>query len=94
LHTREEHEALAAARTRLAGEAGRKLYAQRQGVESAIAQTACALGLRRARYRGLAKTHLQNVATAAAIDIDRLGAWFADRPLAPTRISRFAALVA
>jgi hypothetical protein len=26
--------------------------------------------LRRARYCGLAKTHLQNVATAAAIDID------------------------
>jgi transposase len=94
LHPREEHEALAAARARLAGEAGRKLYAQRQGVESAIAQTACALGLRRARYCGLAKTHLQNVATAAAIDIDRLGAWFAGRPLAPTRISRFAALVA
>jgi transposase len=94
LHTREEHEALAAARARLEDKAGRKLYAQRQGVESAIAQAACALSLRRARYCGLAKTHLQNVATAAAIDIDRLGAWFAGRPLAPTRISRFAALAA
>ena len=94
LHTREEHEALAAARARLEGKAGRKLYAQRHGVESAIAQAACAFGLRRARYCGLAKTHLQNVATAAATDIDRLGAWFADRPLAPTRISRFAALAA
>jgi transposase len=94
LQTREEHEALAAARARLAGEAGRKLYAQRQGGERAIAQTACALGLRRARYCGRAKTHRQNVATAAAIDSDRLAAWFADRPPAPTRISRFAALVA
>ena len=37
LHPREEHEALAAARARLAGEAGRKLYAQRQGVERARA---------------------------------------------------------
>ena len=83
LHPREEHEALAVARARLEDEAGRKLYAQRQGVESAIAQAACALGLRRARYCGLAKTHLQNVATAAATDIDRLGAWFAGRPLAP-----------
>jgi transposase len=73
LATREEHEALAAARACLEGKAGRKLYAQRQGVESAIAQATCVLGLRRARYCGLAKTHLQNVATAAATDIDRLG---------------------
>jgi transposase len=92
LHTRAEHEALLAARARLEDKAGRELYAQRQGVESAIAQAACAFGLRQARYRGLAKTHLQNVATAAAINLDRLGAWLAKRPLAPTRLSRFAAL--
>jgi hypothetical protein len=35
-----------------------------------------AFGLRRSRYRGLAKTHLQHVATAAAIDLGRLGAGF------------------
>lgn len=51
-----------------------------------------AFGLRRARYRGLAKTGLQHVATAAAINLDRLAAWFAERPLAPTRTSRFAML--
>ena len=94
LHPRAEHEALLAARVRLENEAARKLYAQRQGVESAIAQAACVFGLRRARYRNPAKTHLQNVATAAATDLDRLGAWLAKRPLAPTRISRFAALAA
>ena len=49
-------------------------------------------GLRRARYRGLVKTSLQNVATAAALNLDRLAAWLAGRPLAPTRTSRFAAL--
>ena len=53
-----------------------------------------AFGLRRARYRGLAKTGLQSLATAAAINLDRLAAWLADRPLAPTRNSRFAALAA
>jgi hypothetical protein len=53
-----------------------------------------AFGLRRARYGGLAKTAPQHVATAAALDPDRLGAWFAERPLAPTRVSRFAALAA
>jgi len=37
---------------------------------------------------------LQAMATTAAINLDCLGAWFAKRPLAPTRISRFAALAA
>ena len=65
-----------------------------QGVESTISQAVRACGLRQARYRGLAKTGLQNVATAAAINLDRIAAWFAGRPLAPTRTSRFAALAA
>ena len=50
------------------------------------------LGLRRTRYRGLAKTHLQHVATAAAINVDRIVAWLDERPRATTRTSRFAAL--
>ena len=54
-------------------EAGRRLYAQRQGVEGTISQAVRAFGLRRARYRGLAKTGLQHVATAAALNLDRLG---------------------
>jgi transposase len=48
--------------------------------------------MRRTRYRGLDKTHLQHVAIATAINVDRLVAWFNGRPLAPTRLSRFAAL--
>ena len=91
---RPEHEAVAAARARLRTEAGRQLYNQRRGVEGTISQGVRAFGLRRARYRGLAKAGLQSVATAAAIDLDRLTAWLADRPLAPTRTSRFAALAA
>jgi transposase len=51
-----------------------------------------AFGLRRTRYRGLAKTHLQHVATAAAINIDRIVAWLDERPRAAIRTSRFAAL--
>jgi IS5 family transposase len=51
-----------------------------------------AFGLRRSRYRGLTKTGLQSLATAAAINLDRLAAWLVSRPLAPTRTSRFAAL--
>jgi transposase len=53
-----------------------------------------AFGLRRSRYRGLAKTHLQHVVTAAAIDLARLGGWFRAIPRAATRVSRFAALAA
>jgi transposase len=40
----------------------------------------------------MVKTHLQHVATAAAINIDRLVAWLEERPRATTRTSRFAAL--
>jgi transposase len=71
------------------------LFKSSQGIEGTLSQGVCAFGLRRARYRGLAKTGLlQTVATAAALNLDRLGAWLAKRPLAPTRISRFAALAA
>ena len=95
LHPRPEHEALAATRARLDKEAGRTLYAQRQGTEGMISQGVRAFGLRRTRYRGLAKTSLQHVATAAAtINLDRLAAWFNGRPLALTRTSRSAALAA
>jgi hypothetical protein len=49
-------------------------------------------GLRYARYRGLENIHLQHVATAAAINVDRIVAWLDERPRAKTRTSRFAAL--
>ena len=91
---RREHEALAAARARERTEEGRCLYAQRQGVEGTISQAVRAFGLRRTRYRGLPKTGLQHLATAAALNLDRLTAWLAERPLAPTRVSRVAALLA
>ena len=42
-----------------------------------ISQGVRSFGLRRAHYRGLAKTGLQSVATAAAINLNRLAAWFA-----------------
>ena len=91
---RSEHEALAAARTREGTADGKRLYAQRNGVEGTLSQAVRAFGLRRARYRGLAKTSLQHRATAAALNLDRIAAWFAGRPLATTRTSRFAALAA
>jgi transposase len=53
-----------------------------------------AFGLRCSRYLGLAKTRLQHVATAAAVNLERLAAWLQAIPRATTRTSRFAALAA
>jgi transposase len=92
LQPRAEHEALGTARGRLATNEGRRLYARRAGIEGTLSQGVRAFGLRRSRYRGLARTHLQHVATAAAIDLQRLAAWFRAIPRAATRTSRFAAL--
>jgi len=39
------------------------------------------------RLRGLAKTGLEHVFTAAALDLIRLDAWWAGTPLATTRVS-------
>ena len=89
---RPEYDALAAARARDKTTEGRRLYAQRQGIESTISLAVRVFGLRRTRYYGLAKTGLQHMATAAAINLDRIAAWFGGRPIAPTRTSRFAAL--
>ncbi|HET6520025.1 MAG TPA: transposase [Geminicoccaceae bacterium] len=94
LPPRAEYEALKAARERLTMKAGRRLYAWRAGIEGTLSQGVRAFGLRRGRYRGLAKTHLQHVATGAAINLDRLGDWFRSVPRAATRTSRFAALAA
>jgi IS5 family transposase len=82
------------ARSRLTTAEGRRLYARRAGIEGTISQGVRAFGLRRARYRGLAKTHLQHVATAAALNLGRLGTWLRAAPRATTRTSRFAALAA
>ena len=70
------------------------LYTLRAGIEGTLSQAVRAFGLRQARYRGLAKTRLQNIAIAAALNLDRISAWLSHRPLAPTRTSRFAALAA
>ena len=94
LQPRAEYEALKAARERLTNKEGRRLYARRAGIEGTLSQGVRAFGLRRARYHGLARTHLQHVATAAAINLERLAAWFQAVPRAATRTSRFAALAA
>jgi hypothetical protein len=92
LPPRAQYEAAQAARAWLSSEAGKQQYHRRAGVEGTLSQAVRSYGLRYARYWGAAKTHLQHVATAAALNIDRLVAWLDARPRARTRTSRFAAL--
>jgi transposase len=47
------------------------------------------MGLRRSRYSGRRKTHLQHIGTAAAITLIRVAAWLDGEDLAPTRVSAF-----
>jgi transposase len=67
-------------------------YARRAGIEGTLSQGVWAFDLRRTRYLGLAKTHLQNVAIATAINLTRLAAYFSLTPKAQTRVSNFTAL--
>ena len=92
LPPQEQYEALAAARAWYGSEEGIARAQQRAGVEGTLSQGVRAFGLRRTRYRGLPKTHMQHIATAAAINIDRIVAGLDERPRAQTRTARFAAL--
>jgi transposase len=57
-------------------------------------QAAFTLGMPRTHYRGIDKTHLQNLATVSAINVLRAVSWLMGKPKAKTRISHFAALAA
>jgi transposase len=92
LQPQAEYEALLAGRQRQQTPEFAQLYAQRAGIEGTFSQGVRAFGLRQARYRGLRKTHLQQVATAAAIDVARLSDWLNGHPTATTRRSHFARL--
>ncbi len=91
---RDEHKALVAARAREAEEAFAVEHHRRAGIKGTISAGVRALHLRRARYIGLAKTHLQHVLTAAAMNFVRLAAWLGGTPLARTRQSAFVRLMA
>ena len=92
LQPKEEHEAIQFARRRQKTEDFASVYSRRAGVEGTISQGVRAFGLRQARYRGLGRTHLQEVATAAAINVGRLADWLNGVPSAITRRSQLAAL--
>ena len=89
-----QYEALNNARAIHASPQGQQRYKRRAGIEGTLSQGVRALGLRHSRYRGLAKTHLQTIAIASAINLERLVNWLHEVPRAKTRVTRFAALAA
>lgn len=94
IRTQEQHEALQAARRRLTTDIFKEQYAGRAGVEGTISQGIRRCDLRRARYIGLAKTRLQHLLIATALNFIRTAAWLAETSLAQTRRSAFATLAA
>ena len=94
LRTHEQHIALVGARRRETTAEFAALSAVRAGVEGTISQAVRGFGLRRSRYIGHAKTHLQHVATAAAMSLVRMTEWLGGAELAKTRRSKFRTLMA
>jgi transposase len=89
----EQHLALQAARQFQATPAFKEQYDARAGVEGTLSQGLRVCDLRRARYIGLAKTRLQHVLTAAALNVIRVAHWLEDPRLAKTRHASFLALL-
>lgn len=91
---RAQHDALQKARRQQTTSEFQQRYAARAGIEGTLSQGIRVSGMRRSRYIGQAKTHLQHVLTAIAINIIRFIDWQNHRPRAKTRISSLAALAA
>ena len=70
----------------------KQVYASSLGIEGTISQGVRVMGLRRSRYIGQERMHLQHVATAAALNLVRSMAWFSGLPRAQTRRSAFVRL--
>lgn len=87
------YQALQAARVRDSQADWPLLYKQRAGIEGTLSQGVRAFGMRRSRYVGLAKTHLQHVFIATAMNLFCIVNWLNEVPLAQTRRAAFERLV-
>ena len=92
LRPQSEYEALKTERRRQETSTFAALYAWRAGVEATMSWAVRGFGLRRARYIGRAKVHLQHLAIAAALNMMRLTRWIVGLPIAGTRSSPLAHL--
>ena len=85
VRTQAHHEALQAARQRQETAEFHRQYALRSGVESSLSQGVRRFDLRQSRYIGFARTHLQQVCTATAMNVVRVIAWLHEEPLGERR---------
>ncbi|MFF4484686.1 IS1182 family transposase [Streptomyces sp. NPDC001520] len=92
LPTRELHEIQTRNRLDQQTEDWQRRYAIRAGIEATISQNVRTCGLRRSRYRGLARTHVQHVLTALACNLTRIADWIAGPTTTRRRSTRFHAL--
>lgn len=91
---RAQHEALQRARMDQQSDEFKQKVKPRMWVEGTVSQAVRGFGIRRTRYLGLAKAHLQAVATAAAINLHRFFDYLCGTWPVHSRISPFAALAA
>jgi transposase len=75
VRTQTHHEAIQAARQRQETAEFKAQYALRAGVESSLSQGVRRVDLRRSRYLGLARTHLQQLLTATAMHVVWVIVW-------------------
>jgi transposase len=87
------YQALQAARARDSQADWPLLYHPRAGIEGTLSQGVRGFGLRRSRYVGLAKTHLQHVFIATAMNLWRIVNWLNEVPLAQTHRAAFERLM-
>jgi transposase len=92
VRTQVSPEALQAARRHQTTGEFKEHDAERAGIEGTLSQAVRAFDLRRSRYIGLAKTPLQHILSAVAINVVRVMAWVTDPHPTKPRVSPFAAL--
>ncbi|MGW2190059.1 transposase [Streptomyces sp. NPDC001719] len=87
------HELQAKNRSDQQDPAWRRLYGCRSGIEGTVNEIVNGHRMRRCRYHGLAKVHVQHVLTAIAINIERLSEQATEpssyRPRPPTAFQRY-----
>ena len=89
-----EYHALQAARQREKRPAFIQEYAARAGVEGTLSPGTRVCGLRRCRYVGEVKTHLQHLLSGAGLNVLRVAQGLMGTPRAKTRQSAFTRLMA
>jgi hypothetical protein len=82
LEAHEHYEALQSARQHQTTKEIQERYAARSGIEATHTQAVSRFRLRRCGYIGLAKTRLQHVIIAAAVNLVRIADWYRGIPAA------------